>query len=84
MKKKVLCFTLALIISLGGLCLADPGQRKNNSYWTALVLEDNSLVGSILFVPYMALQVPVNFVNGIINPEPTSRSTAPPPAHRAP
>ncbi|MBI5249624.1 MAG: hypothetical protein HY912_09025 [Desulfomonile tiedjei] len=63
-------------------CLAASPEVSDSSYWSKLVLEENSIVASVLYIPYVAFQIPVRLIDGIINPKPASQSTIPPPAHR--
>lgn len=83
MKKSVaavLCILMALIPA-GGLAGAN---KSDSAGWSQIVHEENSLVASVLYLPYMALQIPCRIIEGIFCPKPTSQSTVPPPAHRAP
>jgi hypothetical protein len=77
----LILFTLSL---LSGTALANQDKQGQGAYWSGFVLQENSLAASLLYVPYVVLQGPVRIIDGIINPVPTSRSTSPPPAHRAP
>jgi hypothetical protein len=76
----ILCIVIALI-PVGSLAGA---QASDSAGWSGIVHEENSLVASVLYLPYMALLVPYRIVEGILYPTPTSQSTVPPPAQRAP
>jgi hypothetical protein len=56
----------------------------DSSYWSKLVHEENSLLASVLFLPYLVAQFPVRIIDGIVNPRPTSFATVPPAAHKVP
>lgn len=76
----------ALCLMVMGMPLtaaAASSDISDSSYWAALIHEENSLVASVLYLPYMILQIPVGIIDGIINPKPTSQSSIPPPAHRS-
>lgn len=65
-------------------CIAGGGANSGSASWSAAIHEENSLVASVLYLPYMAAIIPYRFIEGILNPQPTSQSTVPPPAHRGP
>jgi hypothetical protein len=75
-----------------GLCLAlvvtpvtaSAGSPEvwESAYWSNLVHQENSVVASVLYLPYMVLSFPVRIIDGIVYPKPASQSTIPPPAHR--
>lgn len=58
--------------------------KDQSAEWSALVHEDNSLVSSVLYIPYMVVSIPWRLIDGILNPKPTSKATMPPAAHKAP
>lgn len=72
-----------LIVVPHGLCLGGSSEITDSSYWSALVHQENSIVASVLYLPYAILQVPIRMIDGFINPKPTSQATIPPPAHRS-
>lgn len=85
--RKAISFLLAAVIfvatvqpTMSSTCGPDDSSAK----WSALVHEDNSIVSSVLYIPYMALALPWRLIDGIINPKPTSKATMPPAAHKAP
>lgn len=59
------------------------GPEDSSAKWSALIHEDNSLISSVLYIPYMVVALPWRMIDGIINPKPTSKSTMPPAAHKA-
>jgi hypothetical protein len=75
----VLCLMIASvpIASLGG----EP-EVTDSSYWSDLVHQENSIVASVLYLPYLILKGPIRIVDGIVNPKPTSQATVPPAAHK--
>lgn len=74
----VLCF---VVMSVPASALAGSSSSKESSSWAALIHEENSIVASILYLPYMAAIIPIRIIDGIINPTPTSMTTIPPAAH---
>jgi hypothetical protein len=59
-------------------------QAKDDSAGlSAAIHEENSIVASVLYIPYMVFYVPVRIIEGLINPQPTTQSTVPPVAHKA-
>lgn len=56
----------------------------DSSYWSKLVHEENSVVASLLYLPYLVGQIPVRIIDAIVNPRPTSFATVPPAAHKVP
>jgi hypothetical protein len=79
----VAALALALIVApvpvRAGSC-----DMSQSAYWSNLIHEENSIVASLLYIPYLIFAPPIRVINGIINPVPTSQSTIPPPAHRVP
>ena len=75
----ILCITILAspLMSFGA-----SSEVKDSTYWSNLVHEENSIVASVLLIPYLIGQVPIAIIDGIVNPKPTSMSTIPPPAHR--
>ena len=63
---------------------AGSGETSDSAYMSSLIHEENSLVASILYLPYMAAYIPYRVIDAIISPKPTSQATMPPAAHRAP
>jgi succinate dehydrogenase/fumarate reductase cytochrome b subunit len=60
------------------------GAKSSSATWSEVVHEENSIVASVLYLPYV-LVLPIHrLLEGIIYPRPASQSTVPPPAHRAP
>ncbi len=85
MVRKLLIISLCLVaVSLPAQCLAGSSECADSSYWSQLVHEENSLVASILYLPYIGLMVPYRIVDGILFPKPTTQSTIPPAAHKVP
>ena len=81
---------ITLILTFTLVCSAMPakastcGPSDPSAEWSALVHEDNSIVSSVLYIPYMVVAIPWRLIDGIINPKPTSKSTMPPAVHKAP
>jgi len=84
MARKFLIVWLCIIaIWVPGHCLAGSSEITDSGYWSSLVHQENSLIASILYVPYIVLMVPYRMIDGIVSPKPTSQATMPPAAHRA-
>ncbi len=71
-----------MIVSAPVACLSGGSECADGSYWSALVHEENSIVASVLYLPYIVFKLPVRLVDGIVNPKPTTQATAPPAAHK--
>jgi hypothetical protein len=78
----VICVCL-IAASIPAVCMGNASEMTDSSYWSKLVHEENSLVASLLYIPYMFVQIPGRIIDGIVNPKPASQATIPPPAHRA-
>lgn len=77
-------FVLALSLLVTGMAVpvvAGFSSSDGSSSWATIVHEENSVVASILYLPYMAAVIPIRIIDGIINPTPTSMATIPPAAH---
>jgi hypothetical protein len=82
---RLLAALVALVFIIAPVtCRAGSGDMSQSAYWSNLVHEENSIVASVLYIPYLFLATPVAVINGIVNPKPASQSTTPPPAHRVP
>jgi hypothetical protein len=82
---RILVAVVALIITITPVTgRAGSGEMSQSAYWSNLIHEENSIVASVLYIPYLIFATPVAMINGIINPKPASQSTIPPPAHRVP
>ncbi len=80
MRREICILTLGILLTIGaGSVMA--GSSTQSSSWSSLVHEENSIVASILYLPYMAAIIPIRIIDGIINPTPTSMATIPPAAH---
>jgi cytosine/uracil/thiamine/allantoin permease len=86
LKKTVyLICLLALLFCSNSICLAGTCQGTDGSaYWSTLAHEENSVVASIIYIPYLVLQIPVRIIDAIVDPKPTSKATMPPQAHKGP
>ncbi|MGA8833793.1 MAG: hypothetical protein ACLQT6_16910 [Desulfomonilaceae bacterium] len=87
LKKAVccVCMVIALICANSPCCLAQTCQGTDASAsWSTLAHEDNSVLASVLYIPYLFLQIPIRIVDAIIDPKPTSKATVPPQAHQGP
>lgn len=83
MMSRIIATTLIVLIMLNPLAVyAGSAETSESAYWSNLVHEENSIVASVLYLPYLLLGTPVRIIDGIINPKPASQSTTPPPAHR--
>ncbi|MDQ7782688.1 MAG: hypothetical protein RDU20_07405 [Desulfomonilaceae bacterium] len=84
MTKKIAALTICFVVAFtptAALTQAS-GNSSDSSYWSNLVHQENSLVSSVLLLPYLAALIPVRLIDGILCPKPTSQSTIPPAAHR--
>ncbi|MGD9819392.1 MAG: hypothetical protein AB7V04_11935 [Desulfomonilaceae bacterium] len=75
----ILCLTVFSVQAPASTC----GPNDPSAEWSARVHEDNSIVSSLLYIPYMVVSIPWRLIDGIINPKPTSKATMPPAAHKA-
>ncbi len=78
----VICLCL-IALSAPAVCSGDTSELADSSYWTKLIHEENSLVASVLYLPYMIVQIPGRIIDSIVNPKPATQATIPPAAHRA-
>ena len=76
-----LCIAIALMPAAG---IAAGAANSGSASWSDTIHQENSLVASILYIPYVIAVIPYRFIEGILYPHPTSQSTVPPPAHRGP
>jgi len=74
------CF---VVISMPILIKAEGSDAAKSSNWSAMIHEENSILASVLYLPYLIGQFPYRIIDGIFNSKPTSRATIPPPAHQA-
>jgi hypothetical protein len=85
--KKAVCL-ICLVMSLFGAksyCLAQTCRATDDSaHWSTLAHEENSVIASVLYIPYLVLQIPVRIIDAIVDPKPTSQATVPPQAHKGP
>ena len=81
-KSLVLALSLAVVMMPASV-MAGSSSADGSSSWTSKIHEENSVVASILYIPYMVAVIPVRIIDGIINPTPTSMATIPPAAHSA-
>jgi len=86
LKKAVCCICIVVALSCVSFpCLAQTCQGTDDSaYWSTLAHEENSVVASVLYIPYLVFQIPLRIVDAIIDPKPTSKATIPPQAHQGP
>lgn len=83
MKRKFLVIGILLIsVAIPLVGVAERDDVAKSSSWSAMVHEENSILASVLYIPYIFAQIPGRLLDGIFNPKPTSRATVPPPAHR--
>ncbi|MCX5871621.1 MAG: hypothetical protein NTY51_00040 [Deltaproteobacteria bacterium] len=85
--KKTVCFICLLVALVGSnsICFAGTCQGTDGSaYWSTLAHEENSVLASVLYIPYIIFQIPVRIVDAILDPKPTSKATIPPQAHQGP
>ncbi len=84
MIRKLIAIGLCLIaMTVPVVCMGDASEVADSSYWSKLVHEENSVAASVLYLPYLILQIPGRIIDGIVNPKPTSQATIPPAAHKA-
>lgn len=82
---RILVAALALAILISPVpARAGACDTSQSAYWSNLIHEENSIVASLLYIPYLILSPPIRVIDGIINPVPTTQNTTPPPAHRVP
>jgi len=79
----IICLVLSILSAPMASIAAGP-EVTESSYWSKLVHEENSILASLLFIPYLVGQIPVRIIDGIVNPKPASQSTIPPAAHKIP
>ncbi len=86
LKNAVCCACIVMTLCLSSAsCMAQSCQgTESSAYWSTLAHEDNSLLASVLYIPYLAFQVPLRIIDAIIDPKPTSKATIPPQAHAGP
>jgi hypothetical protein len=77
-------FAILAVLAAPVSSFAGSSDVLDSSYWSKLVHEENSLVASMLFIPYLLGQVPVRIIDAIVNPRPTTYATVPPAAHKVP
>jgi hypothetical protein len=83
MRRRILAAVMCLmIVSVPVACLSGQSEVTDSSYWSDLVHQENSIVASVLYLPYLVLKGPIRIVDGIINPKSTSQATVPPAAHK--
>jgi hypothetical protein len=79
--------TFAVLLALSFIAFSAPawagGSVTTPGFWSNLIHEENSVVASVTYIPYMILKVPVGMVYGIIYPAPTTQATVTPYAHRS-
>lgn len=85
MKIALKMMSVLLVLSLmAGVAVAASPETSDSSSWSAMIHEENSLVASVLYLPYLIGQLPLRLIDGILSPKPTSLSTTPPAAHSSP
>ena len=73
MMPKILTICAILAILASPLSsFAGASDVLDSSYWSKLVHEENSLVASVLYIPYLVGQFPVRIIDAIVNPRPTT------------
>lgn len=78
------CMVLVVVL-INSTCWAGASQQTDSSaYWSTLAHEDNSVIASVIYIPYLLLQIPVRIIDAIVDPKPTSKATMPPQAHKGP
>ena len=59
MIRKLIAIGLCLIaMTVPAVCMGDASEVAESSYWSKLVHEENSLAASVLYLPYLLLQIP--------------------------
>jgi len=79
----IICIVLSMLSAPVASIAAGP-EVMESSYWSKLVHEENSVLASLLYLPYLVGQIPIRIIDGIFNPKPASQSTIPPAAHKIP
>jgi hypothetical protein len=83
MRRRILAAVMCLMMASAPVaCLGGKSEVTDSSYWAALVHQENSIVASVLYLPYIIFKGPIRIIDGIINPKPTSQATVPPAAHK--
>jgi len=85
--KKTVCLLCVLftLVCSNAICFAGTCQGTDGSaYWSTLAHEENSVIASVIYIPYLLLQIPVRIIDAIVDPIPTSKATMPPQAHKGP
>jgi hypothetical protein len=75
-------FVCLTLVAVPAFCHADATEKARSCWWSGLVHEDNSVVASVLYIPYMVFLGSVWITEAIIWPKPATQGTIPPPAHR--
>jgi len=70
-----------LMLIMPPILTAGASGTRDSASSSGLIHEENSIVASILYIPVTILSIPYRIIDGILNPRPTTQSTAPPPAH---
>jgi hypothetical protein len=83
---KIVVSALAVLLVLSVLPTGadDRSQGKDSASWTQTVMEEDSVLASVLYIPYLAAMVPLRMIEGVIFPVPATQAVSPPAAHRAP
>jgi hypothetical protein len=84
MKTFVVAVCLLILMTFPVASTAGGSEVTDSSYWARLAHQENSIVASVLYIPYLILQFPVKTIDGLIYPKPASQATIPPAAHRIP
>ncbi len=81
-RSAVVIGVFVLMLSMPPILTAGAYGTRDSASNSAMIHEENSVVASILYIPVTILSIPYRLIDGILNPRPTTQSTAPPPAHR--
>ncbi len=71
-----------IVLAVPARCPAEVSETAKSCWLSGLVHEENSVVASALYLPYVILLGPVAIAEAIFYPKPATQGTIPPPAHR--
>lgn len=73
-----------LAVFLSGPVLGGQKDWQQSSWWTSLAHQENEVISSVIFIPYIIFKVPAGLIHGILYPQPVSHATVPPMSHSRP
>jgi hypothetical protein len=81
-RKLLIASVCIMILASPALTLGGSSEITDSTYWSNLVHEENSIVASVLLIPYVVGQIPIRIIDAVVSPKPASMSATPPPAHK--